>query len=261
MSKPVLEPDQLDLLAVMAHPDDAELLCGGSLAKAAAGGGRVGILDLTAGEMGSKGTPEIRALEAERARKALGVHRRECLWLPDASLTNDEVSRRRVTLYLRLLRPRVVVTHWKEGRHPDHRIACELVRDSVFLAGLKMYRTNPSGRPIGGGRTPAEPPAFRPLKICYATAFREDAEPPDFVVDISDYIDQRMEAMAAYASQFQGATGMGEVYPGGSRPIGEQVMAKLAHYGSFTRVAYGEPFRIDEAMEVHDLARLDIATH
>jgi LmbE family N-acetylglucosaminyl deacetylase len=120
------------------------------------------------------------------------------------------------------------------------------VRDSCFLAGLKKLDVD--GAP------------FRPFKLVYATTFRADAEPPDFVVDITSHIERKLEALAAYTSQFEGATGLGEVYPGGSRPILEQVRAQMAHYGSLIRVAYGEPFRLEEPIEVDDVSELGVST-
>lgn len=236
----------LDVLAVMAHPDDAELLCGGALAKSAAAGERVGILDLTAGEMGSAGTPEIRAEEAAGAAEILGVPERRCAGLPDARLANDHRARRTVAEHLRALRPRVVVTHWKVGRHRDHRVASELVRDACFLSALK--KLDVEGEP------------FRPLKLVYATAFREDAGPPDFVIDVTDHVDAKLEALAAYASQFEGKTQAGEVFPGGQRPLLEQIRAIMARDGSLIRAAYGEPFRMDEAMAVETLGGLEVST-
>lgn len=239
-----LEP--LDLLAVMAHPDDAELLCGGTLIKAASAGRRVGILDLSAGEMGSSGSGSTRAREAARAAEIMGLADRRCADLPDAALENDNESRHVVAGHLRTLRPRVVVTHWSVGRHRDHRIASELVRDACFLSGLK--KLDVEGEP------------FRPFKLVYASTFRADAEPPDFVVDVTDHVDRKMEALAAYASQFDRAKGLGEVYPGGDRPILDQIRAQMAHYGSLIRVAYGEPFRLDEPFEVDDLSGLGVST-
>jgi N-acetylglucosamine malate deacetylase 1 len=238
--------DPLDVLAVMAHPDDAELLCGGALLKSARAGHRVGIVDLTAGEMGSQGSAEIRTREAARAAEILGLSVRRCAGLPDSRLVNDEASRRVVVELLRELRPRVVVTHWKAGRHRDHRIAAELVRDACFLTGLK--------------KLPADGEPFRPLKLVYAAAFREDVERPDFVVDITDEIDAKLDALAAYGSQFEGAVQAGEVYPGSDRPLLEQIRVQLAHYGSLVRAAYGEPFCVDEALEVGDLAELRVST-
>jgi bacillithiol biosynthesis deacetylase BshB1 len=236
----------LDLLAIMAHPDDAELLCGGALIKAVTRGNRVGVLDLTAGEMGSSGSASIRAEEAARAAEIIGLTERRCAGLPDSGLENDMRSRLVVAEQLRELRPRVVVTHWKVGRHRDHRIASELVRDACYLAGLK--RLEAQGEP------------FRPLKLVYATAFREDADPPDLVVDVSQHLQRKLEALAAYSSQFEGVRGMGEVYPGGERLVLEQVRMKMAHYGSYIRVEYGEPFRTDEPFDVADLSELTVAS-
>lgn len=236
----------LDVLGVFAHPDDAELLCGGSLAKSALQGQRVGILDLTAGEMGSQGTPELRAEESQRAAEILGAETRRCAGLPDSRLSNGEEQRLVVAAHLRELRPKVVVTHWKVGRHRDHRIASELVRDACFLSALRKLDV------------PGEP--FRPLKLVYATAFREDAGPPSFVVDVTDQMDRKIASLAAYRSQFDNKTQAGEVFPGGDRPLLEQIRIQCAHYGSLIRAPYGEPFRIDEAMKISNLGVLEGAS-
>ncbi len=240
------ESRELDVLAIMAHPDDAALLCGGALSKDAEGGRRVGVLDLTAGEGGSRGTAQIRAREAERAAEIMGLAVRRCAGLTDSHLENDDASRRTVVEHLRALRPKLVVTHWKIGRHRDHRIAAELVRDACFLAGLKNFEA--AGEP------------FRPRKLVYATAFREDAGPPDVVVDITGQIDRKLDAISAYASQFPGVTQAGEVFPGGNRPLMDQIRVQAAHYGSLIRVAYGEPFRMDEALAVGALSDMDVPT-
>jgi bacillithiol biosynthesis deacetylase BshB1 len=239
--------ESLDLLAVMAHPDDAELLCGGMLIKTAALGKRVGVLDLSSGEMGSSGSGDIRTQEAARSADIMGLAERRCAGLPDSQLENDHASRLVVAGHLRALRPRVVVTHWTVGRHRDHRIACELVRDACYLSGLR--RLDVEGRP------------FRPRKLVYATAFREDADPPDLVVDVTDQIDAKLDALSSYTSQFEGMTGIGEVYPGGNRPLFDQIRAKMAHYGSLIRVEYGEPFRVSEPFAVEDVSALEVSTY
>jgi bacillithiol biosynthesis deacetylase BshB1 len=236
----------LDVLAVFAHPDDAELLCGGALAKSADAGQRVGILDLTAGEMGSQGTPAQRAREAEQAAAVLGVSVRRCLGLPDSRLENGHEARTALAAVLRELRPRVVVTHWKVGRHRDHRIASELVRDACFLSALRKLDA------------PGDP--FRPVVLAYATAFREDAGPPSFVVDVTGQIDRKIRAIEAYGSQFEGKTQAGEVFPGGDRPLPEQIRVRAACDGSLIRVAYGEPFRVDEALKIETLGALEVTT-
>ena len=239
-------PAPLDVLAVMAHPDDAELLCGGALLRSADRGERTGVLDLTRGEAGSRGTPETREAEATRASKVLGLAVRRNAGLPDAGIRNDGESRVVVASLLRELRPRVVVTHWLEGRHPDHRVAAELVHDACFLAGLQRY--------------PAAGEPHRPFKLIHVLSYREDAPRPTFVVDITDQIERKLEALACYPSQFSGIRGMGEVYPGGERPLADQVRAQAAHYGSLIRTAYGEPFWTRETVQLESLALATVGT-
>ena len=236
----------LDVLAIMAHPDDAELLCGGALAASADRGERVGILSLTDGGLGTRGSAAERVREAARAGEILGIRVRAQAGLPDAGLANDAATRRVVVEQLRALRPRVVVTHWTAGRHPDHRIAAELVSDACFLAGLTRF--------------PADGTPHRPFKLAYATAFREDADPPTFVIDVTRQMERKLEAIAAYATQFAGQTGVGEVFPGGDRPVLEQVRAACARYGSLVRVGYGEPFRTRETLLQESLGTLPVAS-
>lgn len=236
----MIEP--LDVLAVMAHPDDAEILCGGALLKSADAGERTGVLDLTAGEAGTRGTRESRAREAAAAAELLGLAERRCVGLPDAGLTNDRESRIVVAQAIRALRPRVVVTHWIEGRHPDHGAAARLARDASFLAGLRNF--------------PAQGAPHRPQKVVYALAFREDPVKPTFVVDVSDQMERKLAALAAYGTQFRDTKGMGEVFPGGHRPFFEQVRAAHAVYGSLIRCAYGEPYWTEETTEAATLGGL-----
>lgn len=234
----------LDVLAVMAHPDDAELLCGGALIKSADAGERTGIVDLTRGETGSRGSAQLRQEEASTAAAILGLAERRNAGLPDSRLANDHEARRRVAALIRELRPRVVVTHWREGRHPDHRVAAELVRDGCFLAGLKNFDA------------PGE--RHRPEKFVYATQFREDADPPSFVVDVTAQMDRKLAAIEAYASQFEGVAQAGEVLPGGDRPLADQIRAVMARDGSRIRAAFGEPFRTLETMEQETLGGLRV---
>ena len=237
----------LDILAVAPHPDDAELICGGTLAKAARQGKRVGILDLTVGETASRGTPELRALEAAKAATILGVIVRESLGLPDAGITNSADARLALVRVFRRLRPRVVIAPAPApfGRHPDHRVAAELIRDAVFLAGLS--------------RLAPEVAAYRPHKVVHAITFREDFVRPTFVVDISGTFDAKLAAIAAFTSQFEGASQAGEVYPNGE-PLADIVRHQSAHYGSLIRVRYGEPFFTTETMRVDDLTTLEVST-
>jgi bacillithiol biosynthesis deacetylase BshB1 len=238
--------DPLDVLAIMAHPDDAEIFCGGSLIKSAEAGQRTGVLDLTAGEMGSSGTRESRAREAAAAAEVMGLAVRRCAELPDAALCNDVNSRHVVARIIRALRPRVVVTHWTRGRHPDHRAAAELARDASFLAGLR--------------RLPVEGEPYRPEKVVYSLAFREDPIKPTLVVDITDQMDRKIEALSAYGTQFHGKSGIGEVFPAGDRPLFAQIRSVHATYGSLIRCGYAEPFWTEETVEAETLADLTVPT-
>lgn len=236
--------DTVDLLAIVAHPDDAELLCGGTLRKSADQGYKTGILDLTGGETGSWGNPQTRSVEAESAARILGLHDRQNAGLPDGALQNDPVSRIRVATFIRQLRPRVVIIHWPEGRHPDHSAASSLAYDAAFIAGLR-------NAPI-----PGEP--HRPHKIIYAQAYREEPVKPSFVVDITDQIEAKLDAIFAFHSQFTGKTAMGEIFGGAERPLRDQILAHAAHYGSLIRRPYGEPFWTRETMIVNDIVKLEV---
>lgn len=237
----------VDLLAIAAHRDDAELTCGGTLAKAARSGQRVGILDLTQGESGTRGSSDLRAAEAKAAAAALGIAVRMNAGLPDAHLANDEPSRARLVQLVRELRPRVVILPFPVGRHPDHRVASELGRDACYLAGLAKYA------PTGG----VEP--YRPFKLLYALAYREDPVKPSFVVDISDSFDAKMAAIRCYASQFDGAKAAGEIFPTG-QDLYELIRVQSAHYGSLIRVPYGEPYFTHETVAVDDVLQLGVSS-
>ncbi len=237
--------EQVDLLAIAAHRDDVELTCGGTLAKAAKAGHRVGILDLSQGEMGTRGDAATRAAEAERAAKTLGVAVRLNAGMPDAHLSNDETSRKKIVEFIRGMRPRAVILPFPVGRHPDHRIASELGRDACYLAGLAKYEPGQGGE------------AHRPYKLLYALAYREDPVKPTFVVDISDVFETKMEAIRCYASQFTGAKAAGEIHPTG-QDLYELIRVQSAHYGSLIRRRYGEPFYTAETQEVVDVLQLGV---
>jgi len=235
----------IDILAIGAHPDDVELICGGTLILARMLGRRTGILDLSAGELGSRGTPEIRAKEADRAAKVMGVSVRENLGLPDGGIVNTPETRARVALIIRRLKPGIVITHSMHGRHPDHPVVAQLARDACFVAGLR--------------KVAPEAPVFRPRKILHALSFREDYQKPTFVVDITDAFEQKLQAVAAYASQFGDAVQAGEVYPNGE-PLADLMRHHAAHYGSLIRCRYGEPFHTTETMRVEDVTTLEVST-
>lgn len=233
----------LDLLAIAAHPDDVELTCGGTLLKMAQLGYKTGILDLTAGEMGTRGTPEIRAREAAKAAKILRVRWRDTLGVPDSDVQATRQHKLGLATVIRQLRPRTVILPYWEARHPDHYHASELGYEGCFLAGLKQL-------PITG-----EP--YRPFKILYSTSYADVR--PTFVVDISAQYEQRRKAISAFGSQFRPKNGerASKVHLAIDRLEAE--MNQLArHYGQMIGVQYGEPFLQKELIKVEDVVKIDV---
>jgi bacillithiol biosynthesis deacetylase BshB1 len=233
----------VDILAIAAHRDDVELTCAGTLLRAADAGYRTAILDLTAGETGTRGSASLRAEEAERAAKILGVVERRNAGLPDAHLHNSDEARMAIVQHIRDFAPRVVILPFPVGRHPDHRVASELGRDACYLAGLARYDAD--GNP------------HRPHKLLYALSYREDPIKPTFVVDISKQFDRKLTAIKCYASQFDGTKAAGEIFPTG-QDLYSLVETQNAHYGSLIRSRYGEPFFTHETMQVEDVVKLGV---
>jgi bacillithiol biosynthesis deacetylase BshB1 len=231
-----------DIAAVCAHPDDAELVMGGTIAREAARGRRVALVDLTRGESGSRGTPETRAAEAAEAARILGAAHRESLGLPDARLAAVPEHKDPLVAAIRRLRPLVVLLqHW-EQRHPDHAAASRIVYDACFLAGLRNYRSD-----LG--------PAFRPSKLAYAVTMTEASDlKPTFVVDVTPVWDTKLRAIAAFASQFPPAPGEKGVLP--LDRFREAVELSGRRHGQRIGVRYGEGFVTREPLAVDDLLAL-----
>src|SRR5438067_7073245 len=187
----------LDILALAAHRDDVEQTCGGTLLKMAQRGHRTGILDLTQGEMGTRGTVQDRAREAEEAAKILCVSWRQALDIPDGRVENTWENRLKVARVIREQKPRVMILPYWKGRHPDHYTASVLGYEACFLAGLAKLDTGAARAPspAGFGASP-----HRPFKIVYATLYYDIS--PTFVVDISDQFEARFQSLMAYKSQF-----------------------------------------------------------
>jgi len=235
---------KLDLLAMAAHPDDVELTCGGTLIKMARRGYAVGIMDLTAGEMGTRGSIEIRRKEAAAAARLLGVKHRENLGLPDAHLEMRMEYKLAIAGRIRELRPHTVILPYWEGRHPDHYNAARLGYEGCFLAGLK--------------RLDLQGEAYRPFKILYSTTYDRSVR-PSFVVDISKEFAQRSRAILAYRSQFQpvGRERKSKVYLPLDRLV-QEVHLVARFYGDMVGVEYAEPFLAKEVMQVEDVVDLPV---
>jgi N-acetylglucosamine malate deacetylase 1 len=234
---------KLDLLAIGPHPDDVELTSGGTLLKMAQASYRTGILDLTRGESGTRGTPETRLRESHRAGKILKVAMRENLGLPDAQLEVREEFRSAVAELIRSVRPHVVILPYWEGRHPDHVAASRLGYEGCFIAGLKNY-------PLGGE-------AFRPHKILYAAAYADVT--PTFAVDITDQYEGRRRAILAYASQFNppAKDRKSKVYIPLDE-LEERMSLQARYYGKMIDVKYAEGFVVKETMRVDDVVKLPV---
>jgi len=233
----------LDLLAIAAHPDDVELTCGGTVLKMSQAGYRIGILDLTRGETGTRGTPQTRLREAERAARILGVKVRRNLGLPDARLAVCDEYRVAVAETIRELKPHTIILPYWEGRHPDHYNASKLAYEGAFIAGLKAY-------PMSG-----EP--FRPFKLLYTTS--DATAEPTFAVDITEQYEARRRAILAYKSQFLPPKGSpkSKVF----LPLDElenRMSDQARRYGRMIGVKYAEGFVTKEILRIDDVVKMPV---
>jgi len=249
----------LDVLAIAAHRDDVEQTCGGTLLKMAQRGQRVGILDLTQGEMGTRGTAEDRAREAADAAKILCAGWRHALDIPDGRVENTWENRLKVAEVIRQTRPRVVILPYWKGRHPDHYTASVLGYEACFLAGLAKLalRSQPSAisqTHFGAGQAESSAP-HRPFKIIYATLYYDIR--PTFVVDISDQFEGKFRSIMAYKSQFSDQEAGKDLFPAHDE-IRKRVDAMARYYGMLGGVAYAEPFLQKEVGLVEDLLAIPV---
>jgi bacillithiol biosynthesis deacetylase BshB1 len=229
-------------MAFGPHPDDIELGCGGTLIKLADAGYCCALVDLTRGEMGTRGTVETRAAEAAAAARVLGATVRENLGLPDGYLRNDQESRHRVIEVIRTYRPELILLPYYRDRHPDHYHASELIYEAAFMAGLRRYETD------------QEP--FRPSKVVYYMRWYEFE--PTFIVDITAQYDRKMEAIWAYASQFRPTDDGTAALGGATEPETRlttpayhwELEHRMAYYGSLIQSKYGEGFLARGQLEV-----------
>jgi bacillithiol biosynthesis deacetylase BshB1 len=231
----------LDVLAIAAHPDDVEQTCGGTLIRMAEMGYRTGILDLTAGDMGTRGTPEERIAESETAARHMLASWRDNMRMPDARLENVLSARMSLAVKIREVKPRVVILPYWAGRHPDHYRCSEMGFEACFLAGLKKLDEY------------SEP--HRPQKILYSSLYADVK--PSFVVDISAQFERRMTALLSYASQYGEAVEGAALFPG-ENEIRDRLGAIARFYGNLIGVRYGEPFVVKEAMRIDDIVAMPV---
>lgn len=236
---------KLDILAFGAHPDDVELGCGATIAKEISLGKKVGIVDLTRGELGTRGSAEIRDEEASAAAKILGVEVRENLRFRDGFFVNDEAHQMKIIKMLRKYRPEIVLCNAVSDRHIDHAKGSKLVSDACFLSGLRRITTNHDG---------VEQEAWRP-KLVYHYIQWESIE-PDFVVDVSEFMDIKIEAVLAYKSQFYDPNSTEPASPIATKNFTESVEYRAKDLGRLIFSDYAEGFTVERYLAVNSLSDL-----
>ena len=236
---------KLDIVAFGAHPDDVELGCSGTIAKEVALGKKVGIIDLTRGELGTRGTVEIRDAEAKRAAEILGIAVRENLNMRDGFFVNDEAHQMEIIKKIRKYRPEIVICNAVDDRHIDHGKGSKLVSDACFLSGLRRIETTVDGQ---------SQEAWRP-KLVYHYIQWKNIE-PDFVVDISAFIDKKKAAILAYASQFYSEDSKEPITPIATKNFLESIHYRSQDFGRLVGVEYAEGFTVERYVAVNSLGDL-----
>ena len=229
----------VDVLAIAAHPDDVELTCGGTLASLKAKGYRFGIVDLTRGEMGTRGSPEVRAVEARRAAEILGAEFRDTLDLGDGGLRRDRDAELAIIEVIRREKPRLIFTPYPDDRHPDHRRAGQVVTDAAYYAGLRRLETSH--------------PAHRPQQTLYFSTF--EAQRPDFLVDVTPFMETRRAAMRAFVSQFHDPASKEPQTMLSQQSFLATLEARARHFGAMINVEFAEGFKSRFPPRVDDLVK------
>jgi bacillithiol biosynthesis deacetylase BshB1 len=232
----------LDILSIAAHPDDTELTCGGTVIKMAEAGYKVGLLDLTAGESGTRGNASLRERESSRASKVMRVVHRENLFLPDAGIEDLREYKMKIAQKIRNLKPRTVILPYWEGRHPDHFLTGRIGYEACFYAGLR--------------RLPLQGKPHRPHKIIYSSLYVPSVR-PTFVVDITAQFEKKLKAVLAFSSQFSPRQDMQNLFPARA-DLRERLASLARHFGLMIGVRYGEPFVTREVAQVDDIVEMPV---
>lgn len=236
---------KLDILAIGVHPDDVELSATGTLIKAIQQGKKVGILDLTEGELGTRGSAELRLIEAQNSAKIQGVHVRENLGMADGFFLNDEAHQRKIIQIIRKYQPEVVLSNAPSDRHPDHGRASKLISDACFYSGLRKVETTLEGTPQI---------AWRPKSIY--NYIQDRYLDPDFVVDITPYLEQKLEAIMAFSSQFYDPNSKEPESPISSQNFIHHIKGRWSNFGRLINVEYAEGFLAERPFGVEDITQL-----
>ncbi len=233
---------KLDILAIGAHPDDVEMSCGATLAKEIDAGKAVGILDITRGELGTRGNAEIRKVEAEGAAKILGVRVRENLGLSDGFFENTKEAQLAIIKVLRTYKPEIVLCNAVDDRHIDHGKGSKLVSDACFLSGLRKIQTEVEGMVLE---------AWRPKHVYHYLQWKELT--PDFVVDVTGYMDKKLEAIFAYKSQFYDENSLEPETPISSKNATESLRYRNRNLGRLIGTEYAEGYTVERYVAVNSI--------
>ena len=228
---------KVDVLAIGAHPDDVELGCGGTIAKLLSEGKKVAILDLTEGELGTRGTNETRAIEAKNAAEILGISARENLKMRDGFLINSEEYQLRIIKAIRTYQPEIVFCNAVDDRHPDHAKAAKLASDACFLSGLIKIETEESGK---------KQEKWRPKQVFHYIQWKNLE--PDFVIDISGFLDKKIESCLAYKTQFYDPTSTEPTTPISSKSFLDSITYRAQDLGRLAGVEHAEGFTTEKTL-------------
>ena len=237
--------NKLDILAFGAHPDDVELGCSGTILLQISLGFRVGVIDLTKGELGTRGTAEIRSKEANEASKKMNLSIRENLAFPDGFFENNQKNKYEIIKKIRQYQPSIILCNAKEDRHPDHGRAASLVQDASFLSGLEKVKTHHNNNP-------QEP--FRPRVIYNYIQYND--QKPDFIVDISRFMDHKMEIIKSYKSQFYDPNSKESETIISKKEFLDLILSRSADLGRFISVDYAEGFCVNRYIGSRNLVDL-----
>jgi bacillithiol biosynthesis deacetylase BshB1 len=252
-----LSTTALDVLALAAHRDDVEQTCGGTLLRMAERGLRTGILDLTQGEMGTRGTADDRAREAADAARILKASFRHALDIPDGRVENSWENRLKIARVIREQRPRVLILPYWKGRHPDHYTASTLGYEAAFLAGLRKLGSTPGSSTGAAAEAVARFAPHRPFKIIYASLYYDVR--PSFVVDISEQFEARLQALMTYKSQYADQSAGSGLFPQ-EKEIRSRLESMASFYGMLAGVKYAEPFVQKEIGLVDDITAIPVSS-
>ena len=233
---------KLDVLSIAAHPDDTELTCAGTVIKMAEAGYKVGLLDLTAGESGTRGNAPLRERESRRASKIMRIVYRESLYMPDAGIEDLREYKMKIAQKIRDLKPHTVILPYWEGRHPDHYLTGRIGYEACFYAGLR--------------RLPLRGKPHRPHKIIYSSLYVPSVR-PTFVVDITTQFERKLKAVLCYSSQFSPRQDMQNLFPARA-DLRERLASLARHFGLMIGVRYGEPFVTREVAQVDDIVEMPV---